>query len=191
MIALTAALLVAAALALGIPLEEDLGRALGVAATVTVLLLGLFDWKLWRYLPASITQRPDLNGTWQATLTYETTPGAQVEKPCYLVIKQTYTRISINLLSDEGCSYSTSAGIVQQGIQQVLSYTYRNEPSTLVQQHSPTHRGAAALSISTTPKLKLSGDYWTERLTKGGVATSGHNGEIYTDFQAAQAAEFS
>ena len=189
-ILLAAALLAAAALALGIPLNEGLGRLLGLASVATVFLLALFDRWLWRYLPSSLIQRPNLNGTWQTSLTFDK-DGAPSEKRCYLVIEQTYSRISVDLVSSEGCSHSTSAGLVQQGLQQVLSYSYRNEPMTLVQARSPTHRGAAALMISKSGQgVRLAGDYWTERLTKGRIETIGHNRNRILDFNTAEAAVF-
>ena len=52
----TAGLMLAAAIALGIPLDEELGRVLGIVALGVVALIGIFNLWAWRLLPLAITR---------------------------------------------------------------------------------------------------------------------------------------
>jgi hypothetical protein len=66
-----------------------------------------------------------------------------------------------------------------------LWWSYLSVAHALEQEGNPPHRGAAELAISVRPKLALSGDYWTERKTRGRLTTSGHSNRCYDDFQSA------
>lgn len=155
--------------------------------TIRVVLLLIFDRWAWRWLPAAVSKRPNLHGTWKAELQYQWPEGTPTQtKDCFVVIRQTYSTVSVAMHFDISDSYSRSAAIVvETNGQRSLRWSYLSVAHTLEQQGNPPHRGGAELAVSQRPRLSLAGDYWTERKTRGRVTTSGHIKGCYDDFQSA------
>jgi hypothetical protein len=157
---------------------------------IVVFILAAFDLYLWRYFPRAITKRPNLHGTWKAKL--ESTwvsgeTGEAVSKHFYLVVRQTFSSITVTSLYDIARSQSTSAGLAEHNGTCELSYIYWSAAKTTKRTGNPPHRGAAALVISSEPTLSMAGDYWTERDGgKGTIATLGRSKKIYDSFDAAE-----
>jgi hypothetical protein len=143
-------------------------------------------------LPAAVSKRPNLQGTWKAQLHFQWPDGAPTQtKDCFIVIRQTYSTVSVAMHFDISGSHSRSAAIVETNGQRSLWWSYRSSAHSLEQEGNPPHRGAAELVISSKPKLSLAGDYWTERKTRGRVTTAGHNNQCYDDYDSALAATYS
>src|SRR5258708_10289638 len=123
----------AAAIALGIvwatsgKLDVTYAKAIVTATSVVTLFLLAFDRWLWRYVPFRwLTTRPVLHGTWKAEL--RTTYGERADEiiESYLVIRQTYSRICIDMLFDRSNSRSMSGDLVCEGGRYSLYYLFRS-----------------------------------------------------------------
>jgi hypothetical protein len=179
------------AFVLNVPVDKTWLKWLGGIASAVVLALLAFDYILWRWLPCALTRRPVLRGTWKATLEYhwpEDQPSKT--KDAYIVIRQTYSTISVGMLFDISESHSTSAAIVERNGRRFLSFSYWSAASTTEREGNPPHRGAAELGISMKPRMLLEGDYWTERKTIGRIRSAGRSRHIFDDFESAKAAEY-
>jgi hypothetical protein len=191
-IGVAAALWLALALALKAPVEATWLKPAGAVMAVVVLLLLVFDRWAWRLLPHSITKRPDIHGTWRAELHYQWPDETPTQtKPCYLTVRQTYSTVTVDMHFDISDSRSCSAAIVCVNGRYSLWWNYWSAANTLQRDDNPPHRASAELVISLTPRLRLEGDYWTERKTRGRVITSGRSRRLYDDFTSAQQGDFS
>src|SRR5919108_3241980 len=89
------------AFVLNVPVDKTWLKSLGGIASGVVLALLAFDYFLWRWLPVAITRRPMLRGTWKATLEYRwPATGPAETKDAFIVVRQTYSTISVGMLFD-------------------------------------------------------------------------------------------
>lgn len=120
-IGLSAALWVALAFALDAPVDKNWLKYLGGIAGAVVVLLLIFDRWTWRWFPAALTKRPNLQGTWKALLHFQWPEGAPTQtKECFLTIRQTYSTITVAMHFDISDSRSRSAAIVETDGQRSL-----------------------------------------------------------------------
>jgi hypothetical protein len=160
--------------------------AVGPTTTVVVYLLVGFDLWLWRVgVVRRVTRRLVLRGTWKATLRTTYADHADKEIPCYLVIRQTYSRISVDALFEQSASRSLSADLRADDGQCLLYYLYRTEARALHREGNPPRRGGAALVVGRKPTLHLDGDYWTEEGTRGSLVTEGYSSTLHDTFAGA------
>ncbi|MCB0359828.1 MAG: hypothetical protein KDD44_09335 [Bdellovibrionales bacterium] len=126
------------------------------------VLYFLFDRYLWRlpvFRHVGLREVPDLNGTWQGTLT----PSGRGPRDVTLEIRQTWTMISIRLRTKHSSSQSLIATVLLAGkFDDVLSYQYLNEPREGQAISMQTHRGTAWLTLSPAEDV-LEGEYSTGR----------------------------
>lgn len=172
------ALVIVAVFAAGIWLTGDqvkVGwlRFYSAAVLVAAGLLAVWDRWLWR-LP--LAQRfsfvsSDLSGTWKGDLTSfwvdpETGKSPQ-PKPAFLVVRQTSSKISVVLLTDESRSRSALAAVTTSDGVTSLDYFYLNIPDGRHRDRSPIHPGSVSLNVTGRPVSRLKGKYWTDRDTRG------------------------
>lgn len=190
-IGLSAALWLLLAFVLEAPVDKTWLKYLGGIASVVVVLLLVFDRWAWRWLPVGITKRPDLQGTWKAQLDYEWPDGAATQtKTCFIVIRQTFSTVTVDMHFDISDSHSRSAAIVETNERRSLWWSYLSVAHSLEQASNPPHRGGAELAISLMPNLSLRGDYWTERKTRGRLTATGHSKHCYDAYESALKATF-
>jgi hypothetical protein len=190
-IGLSAGLWLVLAFVLHAPVDKTWLKYLGGIASVVVVLLLIFDRWAWRWLPVAIGKRPNIHGTWKAQLHYQWPEGTPTQtKDCFVVVRQTYSTVTVDMHFDISDSQSRSAAIVETNGRLSLWWSYLSIAHTLEQKGNPPHRGGAELAISLKPKLSLAGDYWTERKTRGRVTTSGHNRRCYDNYQSALTATY-
>lgn len=190
-IGLSAGLWLVLAVVLDAPVDKTWLKYLGGIASVVVLLVLIFDRWAWRWLPVGIMRRPNLHGTWKAQLHYQWPEGTPTKtKDCFIVIRQTYSTVTVGMHLDISDSYSRSAAVVETNGHRSLWWSYISLAHSLEQEGNPPHRGGAELGISLKPKLSLAGDYWTERRTRGRLTTSGRSAHLYDDFESALAAKY-
>ncbi len=151
--------------------------SIGATVTITSLVLLAFEhwaWR-WRWLSGWFVQRPDLRGTWRVTMDSSWTGGGETSTQinAYLVVRQTYTKLSLRMLTPESASEMVGCSIerAEDGLFLVTG-TYRNEPRIGVRDRSPIHFGAVALRVEGDPPASMSGHYWTDRLTRGEMLVS-------------------
>jgi hypothetical protein len=189
-ISLAAAIWFIAAWMLGLAPDSSWFRPLGIASSAVVLILLLFDALLWRLLPYWAVRKPNLRGIWKANLTssYLNSEGKNVDFGCFLVVRQTYSSIHIEMLFPKSESTSRSANLVSVDGSHELWYSYESTAHSLDREDNPPHRGAAKLRISDGRNTKIAGDYWTDRKTKGRLNATKHAKQIITDYEEAMKA---
>jgi hypothetical protein len=91
---------------------------------------------------------PDLNGTWKVAI-HPTAPETSPEKViAYMVIRQTFSTVSLRLFTAESHSETLSARVVRcdDGTCN-LAAVYRNTPRLQARDRSPLHHGALLLNV--------------------------------------------
>lgn len=197
---LSTILVVAAALWGGVLVVEGVAvngtwiRPFSTVVGVLLLLLAAFDLWAWRLrvLHGWFVPRPDLRGTWRIELQSDWKDPATdaVIGPivAYLVVRQTFSSLSIRMLTAESASELVAAEINKAGDGTYrLAAVYRNEPKLSVRERSPIHYGALLLDVQGDPVKNLAGYYWTDRNSRGEVRTLTRHGTIVGSFKEAQA----
>lgn len=151
-------------------------RHLAVITGVLILLLAAFDlslWK-WRWLSPWFVSRPVIDGTWQTEITssYIDPKTGVIVAPisAFMVVRQTFSRLSLRLITPESRSEVLGAEMVrsEDGTYRVIG-VYRNEPRLSVRDRSPIHYGGLVLQVHGQPPSQLEGHYWTDRNTSGEI----------------------
>lgn len=123
----------------------------------------LFDNYLWKFFrKIRVLNVPNLNGEWTGYLK-SSHDNFQKELPATMVIRQTWTNMTVILRSDTSRSKSVIASlIIGAGDCPVLSYSYRSEPKPDAVTTMHMHDGTTRLFVESGEK-KLSGEYYTGR----------------------------
>lgn len=159
----------------GVHLQDGAKKVLSYLPTLATLLLAAWDLWLWR-LPGvqHLSRRPLLRGTWRTTLTpteesHIPEGGNRGPIEAYIVIHQTYWSIDVRQYTAESRSDSRASLWSNSGSQafRSLTYTYANQPHRGLERRSQFHLGTAALDIVGMRPSLISGDYFTDRYTKG------------------------
>lgn len=176
----------------GITPEVKWLRGYSIAVLLAVVLWGAWDRWIWR---GSLFQRmqfvpPRILGTWKGELrshwTDPDTKGRPPQKDVYLVIRQTFSTVSVALLTDESQSQSHSV-LAKATKVNGLSYLYLNEPEMAAKEGSHMHRGAAMFRLSDRPVAMLRGRYWTDRETRGELIFKERHSKLADDYEMAAA----
>jgi|SRR5215217_214696 len=144
-------------------------------------LLYLFDkwgWKL-QVLHSWLVPFQDLSGTWKGTLQTTWMNPENLQRPgpipVFLVIRQTYSTVSVRVLTEESESDLMVGKVVfvEDDLADLVG-VYRNTPKQAVRHRSPIHHGAFRLRIEGAPLTALAGEYWTDRKTQGELRLGEH-----------------
>jgi len=126
----------------GVSLKASYLKPYSLAVGTVILVLLAFDRWLWRipYI-AHAFGRPVLRGTWKGKLqsTWKNEGAEDFIDPVdvFLVVHQTYSTVSLRLMTSESISQSLVASLgVQRGKVPTLSSTYQNVPQLLIQDRS-------------------------------------------------------
>lgn len=128
------------------------------------LIYRWFDKYLWfqKFAFISFSSIPNLQGTWMGTIRSSYSNGTDVPD-VILYIRQTWTRLNLQLITRNSSSYSIMAAVnTYESSEPCLKYEYMNEPSALSVNTMNTHRGTANLQLSPDGN-QLRGDYFTGR----------------------------
>ena len=180
-------------LAQGVTLKTTYLQPYSLAVSVVLLLLLAFERWLWRFPPvARALHRPVLRGTWKGQLSSTWTDpstGTRVEPvDVYLAVRQTYSTVSLRLMTKESISRSLAASLEAPTDDiPTLSSTYQNIPGLLIQDRSRIHHGALMLEVHGSPPRQLKGFYWTDRDTKGEFLFDSRSRKVHTSFDEAAA----
>jgi hypothetical protein len=167
-----------------------------VVFLVTIGLL--FEHVLWhqRCFHGWFVQRPDLRGTWRVELRsdwIDPKTGRRIEPiEGFMAVTQTLSRLQMHLMTAESQSWLVAERVTtspkNRGYRVVAVYT--NEPDPHLRgNRSEIHYGALVLDThGVTPSTpdRLSGEYWTDRGTKGTLTLSSRASTIYSRFQEAR-----
>lgn len=186
---LAAAVWAVVALAMGLDLDQSWVKPMGIVTSVVVIALLAFDTVLWKWIPLRITKVPDLSGTWHATLTsnHPGVSGQPTVLDCFLIVRQTYSKIHVEMLFPKSESVSTSASLVHTDGTTELWYSYRSEAHALDRDDNPPHKGGVQLRIATNGVVKMAGSYWTDRKTFGRLETLDRRKSVINDYAQASA----
>ena len=165
---------------------------LSVVTGVVLLLVTCFDrfaWR-WRWLHSWFVNRPVVDGTWRAEIVSDWTDPATgitiAPLDGYMVVRQTFSRLSLRLITNESQSELLGAEILRadDGTYRIIG-VYRNEPRLTVRDGSPIHYGGLVLQADGSPPTRLEGSYWTDRGTAGELRLSARQPFHVTDMTSA------
>lgn len=155
-----------------------------------LVLVGIFDRVAWRWpIVKRFTHVPDARGTWRGELISNwKQPDGQALPPitACLVIRQTYFAVWVRLLSEQSASITISAELARapDGVTTLVA-VYRNVPRMSRRATSPIHFGAFLVELQGDPVKRISGHYWTDRLTQGEMTFSERASRLASSFQEA------
>ncbi|MBX3026703.1 hypothetical protein KF840_17495 [bacterium] len=167
--------------------------AVGLAATV----FNRWAWR-WPIAYGWLSKQPDLRGTWRVLLDSEWEDPVTRRRigpiTAYMGIEQTYSKITMHLMTSESESWLT-AHCIETSKKTTTGYTvvgvYHNKPKPELRTgRSPMHFGT--LSVDTHgPEQRptsMAGEYWTDRKTKGTIALADRRAEVITRYEDAHRA---
>lgn len=178
----------------GTPLSWEMLAPFGTVVGAVSLVMLVFDAWAWK-LPIFrgwLVKRPFVHGTWKTELQSdwinpETGEGVPVIQ-CFLVVRQSASKLSLRLVTPESRSETVSAGIeaCPDGTFEI-SCAYRNKPKSMYRYRSEVHYGAMLLSAESAAPRRMEGEYWTDRKTTGSIVLTDHKGKTPLTFDEAQA----
>lgn len=177
----------------GVALPPGAFGPFSVVVGALVFALSIFDVWLWRVpvLQGWFVRRPVLHGTWRVTFHSDwIDPATQqriAPKVGYMAVRQTYTSLSMKLMTDESTSSLVAEGlsVLPDGTFKVFA-VYRNESRIAVRDRSPIHYGAFALDVQGSPAARMEGAYWTDRNTRGDMVLSDRRKQVVDSYTEAE-----
>ena len=185
-----------ALLVAGLHLPNSTLKALTILPIVIVGLFAVFDGYLWRIWPirSVITNRPRLRGTWTGNLISYRINDKGIETclppiPIIVVVHQTYSVVSVTLMTAESQSRSIVATIHTDSHRRfTLYYHYINVPELPRRKVSQIHFGGTALHVSQLDPTHVRGEYWTDQDSKGTLELTLKSKSIVGSFEDVQTA---
>jgi hypothetical protein len=167
---------------------------LSVVITIVLYAVMAFDFWLWKIpvLHGWFVKRPVIEGTWKVEIRSnwkDPATGAGIGPvEGFMVVRQTFSTLSLRLLTEESSSELVGTEIVcsADGLY-CVSGVYRNESRFQVRERSAIHYGAVWLRIIDEPVKKVIGHYWTDRQTAGEMELSNRQKRRFQTFQSALA----
>lgn len=179
----------------GVGLPAGFFGPVSKVASAVVLLGVVFERWAWRWpgVRTLLAKRPYVQGTWQVEIRsdyIDPSTGSRIAPITgYLVVRQTYSRLGIQLLTPESLSRLRGVELATDAdnLSELLGI-YVNEPSVHVRHRSPMHYGALTLRLQGDLPSEMVGHYWTDRGTRGELHTRAHSRVLYPSFAAAEVA---
>lgn len=168
-------------------------KPLSTVTSIVLVLAMAFDLWLWKlpFLHGWFVKQPVIDGTWKVEIR-SAWVDPSTGKPLppiegYMVVRQTFSKLSLRLLTQESSSELVATEIVcsADGLY-CVSGVYRNEPRFLVRGRSPIHYGAVWLKVVQEPSKEMLGHYWTDRETGGEMELSNRQSRKFQTFESAQ-----
>lgn len=161
-------------------------RPFSIVIGILVTLLTAVDrwlWR-WRWLQLGLFPMPDIRGTWLVRLRPEAPWNNPPERQAYMVIRQTYSSVTLRFYTAESASESITARVMRaEDGTFSLAAVYRNTPRLPFRKDSPIHLGALKLDIQGDPPTALSGQYWTDRKSQGELLLSDRKWHLASSFE--------
>lgn len=162
------------------------------ATASSVGVLALWNRFLWRSPTAQrIPGVPrDIRGTWKGVLVSQwvdpKTKKTPPAKPAYLVVRQTASKLSVTMITDEMRSRSSMAQVAGDDGDVSLDYLYLSRPQSSVEHRSRMHHGSTSLDVSGRPATRLHGHYWTDRDSRGELDFGQRVVKVVDDYESAE-----
>ncbi len=169
-------------------------KPLSTVITIVLYAVMAFDLWLWRlpFLHSWFVKRPVIDGIWKVEIRSKwvntATQAAIPPVEGYMIVRQTFSNLSMRLLTAESSSELVGTEIVcsSDGLY-CVSGVYRNEPRFEVRDRSTIHYGAVWLQISEEAQKSISGHYWTDRESAGEIHLTDQRKKKFQNFQSAKA----
>ena len=175
-------------------------KPFGMVVGLLVALAWLLEKKLWYrpWLHGWFVKRPDLRGTWRVKLQSDwvdvNTGNRTPLIICYMGVTQSLSDLQMHLMTRESESSSIAYSIEasRSGKGYLIAAVYRNEPGIFLRgERSEMHYGGMILETHgdqvSRPKV-LSGEFWTDRNTKGEMKLESRMPKLFTNFEDASQA---
>lgn len=193
LIGIGAAIWVLVLLILGNSLTWDFVAPYGIVVTTLGLIVGAFDrwaWR-WRLFQGWFVNRPDLRGSWLVEIDSDWIDPAtdkQIEPMIgYMVVRQTFTTLSMRLMTRESSSWLHAHRITKtdDDVFQVMGI-FENMPDVHLRgDRSEIHYGSLWLQVLGDPPNSLKGHYWTDRKTRGSLNLTHRKSILYSTHEEA------
>lgn len=158
-----------------------------------MLIFALYLWP-WRIFRRWLVKRPDLRGSWKATLHSDWTDPVTNQKvppiEAYVIVRQALATLSMWLFTGKSQSKSIAYSVEPDtdGLFN-LSLIYRNEPKIEYQgKGSSIHHGALLIVVHEVWPQRLEGHYWTDRETRGTIVLERKGNAHFSSFEEARRA---
>lgn len=131
----------------------------------------------------------NLTGTWKGDIRsawINTRTGNRLDPiEAILTIVQDENGITCTMRTQEMTSYSTREILIsgKNGKGTILNYQYVSYPLATVRDRSPIHKGTMNFTLIEAEEMRLVGDYYTDRNTKGEVSLRFLSQEIYSKLE--------
>lgn len=183
----------------GTPISIEHAAPFGIVVGFLGLVALAVEHFLWRqrWLHGWLFSRPDLQGTWLVELQSSyVDPSTKMRIPpivCYMGVTQTFSKLQLHLMTAQSESWLIAHAVTKSPSEdgyQVYG-VYSNKPNVHLRANSSEmHFGAMVLDTH-GPKYRpetMTGEYFTDRLTKGSLVLSRRIGMHKTRFADADAA---
>ncbi len=179
---------------LGIQLTWDHAKPFSLTLAALTSAWWLFNKYLWNRWPCTrFGNPPDLTGTWRVELksSYKSPAGDAVPAvKAYAVVRQTYSTLSIRLMTEQSESHLVASSVDQNADGTTFIYgVYQSDPSILLRSKvSEIHYGSFKYKVIGCPPSEVIGHYWTDRSTNGSIRFYDRAAAHHDSFASAEAA---
>ena len=174
---------------------QPFGAVVGVLGILSMSL----EKVLWRqaWLHGWFVKRPDLRGTWRVELQSDwIDPETRERVPliiCYMGVEQSLSWLQMHLMTKESESWFIAERVYPSpsGVGYQIAGVYTNRPHTHLRgDRSEMHFGGLLLETHGPPNRPeaLTGEYWTDRKTKGQMTFGERTPKVFTRFADADRA---
>jgi hypothetical protein len=161
----------------GLKLDADLKHILAYLPAILSLAVVAFDRWIWKWpLICHFHNRPLVHGLWRTELrpdkdSHIPEGGNWGPISGYLVVEQSYWSIALTQFTAESASYSKASSFLKHkdSDKQMLVYVYDNQPKRAHLSRSARHIGGCELEVASGSPTTMSGSYFTDRFTAGGM----------------------
>jgi hypothetical protein len=133
-------------------------------AGYTVIIWIAYAKFIWRYMPKFIENTPYIGGTWKGEIYSDYNGGMKIDSEIKIIQDLFKTKIKVKTNESESETI-VSDFVINGNDDNILFYTYRNEPKADVRFRSAIHYGSVQLRL--VSRNDLEGSYWTDRKTTG------------------------
>lgn len=169
----------------------------GTVVSVLAMLGLVFERVLWcqAWLHGWFVKRPDLRGTWRVDLQSDWVNPEMQERVLaivgYMGVVQSLSSLQMHLMTEESESWFIAESInpSPSGIGYEIAGVYTNKPRTHLRgDRSEMHLGGLILETHgpANRPATLTGEYWTDRKTKGQITLSARVQTVFTRFEDAE-----
>lgn len=172
-------------------------RPFGAVVGVLVAFGLALERVLWHqpWLHGWFMKRPDLRGTWHVKLESDWVDSRTQKRgppiECFMGVVQSMSHLQMHLMTSESESWIIAETLYPSpsGIGYQIAGVYTNKPKALLRgDRSEVHLGGLILDTHGPPNRpqSLTGEYWTDRKTKGHITLTSRIQTVCSRFEDAE-----